>query len=419
MRIHLMASGTRGDVQPMIALGKALRDSGHEVVVVAGSNFMGWIESHGLKALPTVDMEALMQSELGVKWVEEPNAMKQLGHMKALMNSIADEVIAITISATEGAELIISGFVTEAFTQAICEKRGVPQISLGLQPYRATRSGPASLLAPFPRANNVLNRFAGRFAERIAWSMSAPTAQKLRQKLGLPPHTTRSYVRAAHRIPALYAFSPAVVPPVDDANAHTTGFWFLDEAYTPPDDLTRFIEAGEPPLYIGFGSMSSSDPTRTVQMVAEALKRIGRRGILARGWSGAQVSDVPNYLQVLDHTSHTWLFPRMAAVVHHGGAGTTAAGLRAGVPSLIIPHMADQPFWGRRVHHLGVGVKPIERHKLTLESLTASLDALVNDRQIASRAADLGARIRDERGVDNAVDWINAYIGQSEQKILA
>lgn len=419
MRIHLMASGTRGDVQPMIALGKALHDAGHEIVVVAGSNFVNWIESHGLTALPTVDMEALMQSELGVKWVEAPNPMAQMRHMKALMNSITDQVIDMTISTAEGAELIITGFVTEAFTQAICEKRGILQISLGLQPYRATRSGPASILAPRPRTSSILNLWAGQFAERITWSMSQPTAEKLRQRLGLPPHTTRSYLRAVRNAPALYAISPSVVPPVDDANAHTTGYWFLDEDYTPPDDLVRFIESGEPPIYVGFGSMSSSDPTRTIAMVAEALARIGRRGILAKGWSGVQIEDIPNHLHVVGSVSHTWLFPRMAAVVHHGGAGTTAAGLRAGVPSLIIPHMADQPFWGRRVYHLGVGVRPIERARLSVESLTASLDALLNDSQIASHAAELGARIRAERGVENAVTWINNYVGQPAQKLLA
>lgn len=409
MRVHLMASGTRGDVQPMIALGKALREAGHEVVVVGGSNFVSWIESHGLTAVPTVDMEALMQSELGVKWVEESNPMKQLGHMKALMNSIDDQVIDMTISTAEGAELIITGFVTEAFTQAVCEKYGIPQISLGLQPYRATKSGPASMLALQPRTDSLLNVFTGQFAERVTWSMSQSTAAKLRQQLGLPPHTARSYTRAARNVPALYAMSPSVVPPVDDANAYTTGYWFLDEEYTPPEDLTRFIEAGDPPIYVGFGSMSSSDPSRTVAMVAEALKRIGRRGILARGWSGVQIDDIPDHVYVVGSTSHSWLFPRMAAVVHHGGAGTTAAGLRAGVPSFIIPHMADQPFWGRRVYHLGVGVKPIERHKLTTDSLTASLDALLNDQQIASRAAELGERIRSERGVDNAVAWIESY----------
>jgi UDP:flavonoid glycosyltransferase YjiC (YdhE family) len=210
----------------------------------------------------------------------------------------------------------------------------------------------------------------------------------------------------------LYAIDPHVVPPVDDTNAVTTGYLFLDEAYTPPADLIRFLEAGDAPVYVGFGSMSSSDPMRTIHLIAEALAKVGRRGVLARGWSGADHITVPDHIYLLDKTSHTWLFPHMAAVVHHGGAGTTAAGLRAGKPTLIVPHMADQPYWGRRIHELGVGVKPIPRHQLTLDTLTKRLKTLLTDSDIQTRAVALGDQIRADDGVANAVNWIQAFISR-------
>lgn len=411
MRITILASGTRGDVQPMIALGRALRDAGHSVRVVAGSNFAAWIESYGLEAFPTIDMESLMQSEAGIRWVESPTQFGQLKYMRALMSTVTDEMVNDAIHSTEGADLLIGGFVSEPFLQAVSEKRGVPLVIVALQPYRATRSGAASILPVLPRADSVLNRWSGQFAERIAWSVAQEAIPLLRARLGLPPHTARSYLRAIRAIPALYAISPHVVPPVHDANVHSTGYLFLDEDYTPPDDLRRFIEAGAPPVYIGFGSMSSSDPARTVRLVAEALARVGRRGVLARGWSGAQgnIPALPDHVYVLDKVSHSWLFPRVEAVVHHGGAGTTAAGLRAGKPTLIVPHMADQPFWGRRVYELGVGPKPLPRTKLTLDALTERLRTLLTDSRIQANAAALGERIRAERGVERAVAWIQVF----------
>lgn len=410
MQIVVMASGTRGDVQPMIALGKALQAQGHQVRLIAGSNFATWIESHGLETFSTFDMEALMQSELGVKWVESTNGLQQLRHMTRLLNQFDDQIVLDTLKGTQGADLLIGGFTGEPYTQAVSEKYRIPLISVGLQPYRATRSGEASLMPLLPRHSHIANRWIGLLAERFAWNVGAKTAGILRQQLDLPAHTARSYTQRARQIPALYAISPHVTPPVDDAHAYTCGYWFLDEDYTPPADLVRFIDGDQPPIYIGFGSMPSSDPTHTVEIAAEALRRLGRRGVLVTGWSGVQIMDVPEHLYLLDKAPHHWLFPKMAAVVHHGGAGTTAAGLRAGKPTLIIPHMADQPYWGRRVHELGIGTKPISRRKLTLDNLAQRLNMLLTDQTIQAKAAALGACIREEQGIENAVAWINRFL---------
>jgi UDP:flavonoid glycosyltransferase YjiC (YdhE family) len=411
--IAVMASGTRGDVQPMIALGQGLQAAGHRVRLIAGSNFVPWVESYGLECYPTVDMEALMRSERGIAWVESRSQIKQLQTMKALMGSIDERSIQDTIDGTQGAELLIGGFIAEPYLQAISERHSTPQISVALQPYRATSLGAASLVPILPRANSLLNRWMGRFTERMSWSIWQPSVNRLRARLGLAAHSARSYLQAAHGIPALYAISAHVVPPLDDQHTHTTGYWFLDEPETPSAGLLDFLDRGDPPVYLGFGSMSSSDPAATVRMMVSALAEVGRRGVLARGWSNAAVGDLPAHVYGLDKAAHSWLFPRMAAVVHHGGAGTTAAGLRAGRPTLVVPHMSDQPFWGRRVHELGVGPKPLPRARITAATLAERLHTLVADQQLSGKAAALGAQIRAEPGLEQALAWIERFIAGS------
>jgi UDP:flavonoid glycosyltransferase YjiC (YdhE family) len=205
----------------------------------------------------------------------------------------------------------------------------------------------------------------------------------------------------------LYGYSPAVIPKPPDwgEDTHVTGYWFLDpvEAWTPPAALVEFLEAGPPPVFVGFGSMSSRKPEETTALIVDALDRAGQRAILLSGWGGLEGARVPDTVFVVDAVPYSWLFPRVAAVVHHGGAGTTSAGLRAGVPSLVIPFFGDQPFWGRRVAALGVGPEPVPRRRLTAERLARALREAVTDEGMRQRAAELGARIRTEDGVGRAV----------------
>jgi sterol 3beta-glucosyltransferase len=195
-----------------------------------------------------------------------------------------------------------------------------------------------------------------------------------------------------------------------------TGYWFLDEAvdWTPPAALTNFLGSGAPPVYIGFGSMGSCKPAETTDLVLESLARTEQRAILQSGWGGLKKTNLPETVFMVDSISHSWLFPRMAAVVHHGGAGTTAAGIRAGVPSIVIPFFGDQLFWGQRVEALGVGTAPIPRKQLTAELLAQAIHRVVTDRVMRQRAANLGAKIQAEDGIANAVraiESIDANLG--------
>jgi sterol 3beta-glucosyltransferase len=414
MRITMAALGTRGDVQPMIALGKGLQAAGHTIRVIAGENFANWVQSYGFEFIGTVDMEALMTSENGVAWSQgSDNPRQQLRHMKNLLNEYGEGMVQSVYRSCQDADLLMSGFVSDSLVQAMSEKYGIPQISAMLQPYRPTRSGAASMVPIIKRGSSILNLWFGYFIERQLWSVSSDITNHLRTDLlGLPAHNASSYARALHRIPAIQGFSRYVVPPAADWDDHmyTTGYWFLDEDWQPSADLLRFLENGPAPVYLGFGSMSTRKPEETLHMAVEALQRSGQRGVFARGWSGIEASHLPDTVFMLDKAPHSWLFPRMAGVVHHGGAGTTAAGLHAVVPAFIVPHMSDQPYWARRVYELGVGVKPVERPKLTTDKLAEGIRALTTDARMKQAAAQLGEKIRQEDGVENAVQAVERIL---------
>jgi sterol 3beta-glucosyltransferase len=417
MHITILALGTRGDVQPMIALGKGLKSAGHSVHLIGGENFADWIRGHGLECTTTVDIQALVQSEAGVAMLESgQNMLKLMNTMKQLMRQYRDVILAPLQAAAQHSDLMLSGFGGDSFAQTLSEKFGVRQISAPLQPYYPTRSGATTMQTIAPHSETVINKWIGGFIESMAWTMSGETTNYMRQQLGLKPHTSRSYSRIAHTIPTVYGFSRHIVPPPPDwpDHVHVTGYWFLDHEpdFQPPEALTQFLAAGTAPIYVGFGSMANSDPAQTFSIVSEALAQAGQRGIVGKGWSGVKAESFPEHIHALDNIPHSWLFPRMAGVVHHGGAGTTAAGLQAGVPSLLIPHGTDQPFWARRLHDLGLSPKPIPRNKLALDRLMQGMKALVTDNAMRDQARAMGQKIRAERGVETAVELIERYMAR-------
>jgi sterol 3beta-glucosyltransferase len=205
----------------------------------------------------------------------------------------------------------------------------------------------------------------------------------------------------------LYGFSSTVVPrPADwGSELALTGYWFLDRTrdWKPPRELEQFLAAGPKPICVGFGSMPSVDPEQTTELFTRALALAGRRGILLTGWGGLARARLPETVLALDAAPHDWLFPRVAAVVHHGGAGTTAAALRAGVPALVVPFIADQRFWGQRLTALGAGLGPLPRRQLQPEPLASALRALVENPAYGARAAKISEQLSREDGVARAV----------------
>ena len=216
----------------------------------------------------------------------------------------------------------------------------------------------------------------------------------------------------------MHPISRHVIPVPSDWPGHVfaTGYWFLDapDTWTPPDDLSAFLASGEAPVYVGFGSMVGTKPKELTDIIIGALQKANVRGVLASGWGGIEADAVPDSIFMLKQAPHSWLFPRMAALVHHGGAGTTAAGLRAGKPTFISPYFGDQPFWSERIYSLGVGPKPIHQNKLTIDSLGDAIIELVSSSAFQEKAKSLGKLICQEDGVGNAIAIIEKTLQQKQ-----
>ncbi|MBW4642468.1 MAG: glycosyltransferase, partial [Goleter apudmare HA4340-LM2] len=298
----------------------------------------------------------------------------------------------------------------------IAEKLQIPGfLSLFLPLYTPTTAFPSPI---FP---NLKGGWYNQLTYQLLPLLTAPYLHVINQwrqeRLGLKPRFwTEKEIIGSHgnSTPILYAYSPQVIPRPNDWNSRTivTGYWFSDTSanFVPPLQLLDFLAAGKPPVCVGFGSMTGQNPSELTEIVLTALKNTGQRGILLTGWGGISNADLPDDVLKLEAVPHDWLFPRVAAVVHHGGAGTTAAALKAGVPNVIIPFFGDQPFWGQRVEALGVGPKPIPKKHLTAEKLAAAIQVAVNDQEMRQRALSLSEKIQAENGVEQTVKLINRFL---------
>jgi len=322
------------------------------------------------------------------------------------------------LAAGQGMDLVLAGMGGVYIGIAIAEKLGLPFLQAYVVPFTPTRDFSSVLT---PKLPTPFNRLSHGLTRQLMWQgfRSADTLAR-RKALDIPmaPFSGPYNSKATRDMPILYGFSPSVIPVPSDwgDNTHVTGYWFVDEAddWTPPSALMDFLQDGAPPVCIGFGSMSNRDPEETANLVIRTLKQTNQRAILLSGWGGLKKSQLPDFIFMIDSIPHSWLFQRVAAVVHHGGASTTAAGLRAGVPSVIVPFFGDQPFWGRRIAELGVGPNPIPRTKLTSEKLAIAIQQAVTDKGMRERAARLGEKIRAEGGIGCAA----AVVQQIEKRIL-
>jgi sterol 3beta-glucosyltransferase len=411
MRILLIGFGSRGDVQPLLALGHGLEAAGYEVAIGAGSNFRALIEKEGFAYEAfRIDMEEMINSENGKEWINNSsdNPMREAQNMKRVLGDAADVTGEDLLAMINRADVVVSGLPTFTFIHGLCKKLNKKHFTINLFPFSPTSVADATMIPYTPHLNTPLNRLAGYVQQYFLYWIFKDASNAFFAKQGIPPISYTDYTRAYNKeVPILYGVSPHVMPhPADWKAANfVTGYWFHDAPsdWQPSQALTDFLNAGEAPVYIGFGSMSNKNPEATAKLMIEALQKAGKRGIIHTGWAGLRAENLPKEIFLLDFAPHDWLFPRMAAVIHHGGSGTTAAALRAGVPSAIVPHFGDQPYWGRRVYELGVGAAPIPRHKLNSDRLAKAIQAMVNSPSMKEKAAKLGVEIRQERGVDEAV----------------
>jgi len=320
------------------------------------------------------------------------------------------------IAATEDADAIFYGLIGFMIAPSLMEKFQIPAMGIYLQPHYPTGAFSPALMPPL--ANWIpfrqgINKFIYKAVDVMSDKVFRPMIDKVRQELlNLPPLNTNPSQLARRAFPITHGFSPLVVQaPQDWREAlHISGYWFLDEDYEPSNKFSEWLSAGESPVYIGFGSMTQRDKEATTTMILEAVEMAGVRCVLLSGWAEIGQRELPDNFFMVDNVPHSWLFPKMAAVVHHGGAGTSAAGLRAGVPSILVPHLGDQPFWADRVYRLGVSPKPIPRNKLSAKRLAEAITEATTDESMKRRAAELGEKIRAEDGIANAIRFFEDYV---------
>ena len=418
MKITILTIGTRGDVQPFIALSLGLKQAGYEIKIVTHSIFESWIKSYGFDfAFIEGNPQEFIESEEGRKILESgSNPIEFIRLFSQSISPFVDSLMSDIWQACQSTDAIIA-HSTLFWTYDLAQKLNVPYFLASYTPQSATTNYPVAM-GSGKSSSGVLNYLSYPLSSLILWQIfKKPVNQWLKSNLGL---SSRSFWRSPifsmrkQKVPFLYAYSNYVLPKPRNwrKEDYVTGYWFLDSAsdWTPPGNLTNFLNAGSPPVYIGFGSMSNRDPETTTKIAIAALEKTNQRGIISTRWGGINNLDLPNNVFKINSVPHNWLFPQCAAVVHHGGAGTTAAGLKAGVPTVIVPFFSDQPFWGHRIADLGVGTEPIEQKVLTVENLSVAIEAAVTNKLTRDRAIDLSKQICSENGVDNAVKAIKQHL---------
>jgi UDP:flavonoid glycosyltransferase YjiC (YdhE family) len=417
-RITIFAAGSRGDIQPCAILGLGLQQAGFQVLMAVPQNFAGLMRSYGLTFhLLRGDVQQIMSGDAGQEFMEagDGNPIRSILAMRKMLGPIAMQMADDVLEACRDADALISLAVFATLGKTITQIRGIPLINVEPTPVLPTRAFPAPGWPLQKNLGGMLNGFSGFAMLQVIWQWYRPFVNEFRNHYGLQALKGTDFHRILTSAPLLGAYSPTVIPhPSDWSNKiHITGYWFQDnqQEWRPSNELESFLEKGEPPVYVGFGSMPGHSRGHFSKIVLEALAQSGQRGIIATGWGGINVMKIPDDIFVLDSAPHGWLFPRMLAVVHHGGAGTTAEGLRADVPSVIVPFIVDQLFWGKRVEALGAGTKPLQAKNLTIDKLAEAILTATTDSKMKEQSRKLGKAIRAEHGVDNAVELIKQYLG--------
>ncbi len=413
-----MSLGTRGDVQPFVALGAALRARGGDVTVSTGVGFEAMIEGAGLKSASfSSNYQTLLQRP------DVQDAMHTLsGKLRMLRKSrerIRQELEEQwNLTHKIRPDLIVYNPKT-AFAAQAAHSIGAVAVPALLQPVLAPTAAFPLMVVSTGNLGACANRFSHRLATGMAGRLNRKNFRAFERahdgsmELG-DFDELRGFAPGGRNVPRLHAYSRHLVPRPDDwpVEETITGYWFRENDqtdWTPPAALARFLMSGPPPVYIGFGSMPTRDAQKTAQAAIEALRQAGLRGVLSRGWGGLEMPNAGEDIHVISGAPHGWLFPRCAAIVHHGGAGTTHQALRWGRPSVVCPLFGDQPFWARRVADAGAGSEPLPMKKFTASRLADRLEVALSS-VVKARAEDLGRLVRAEAGSERAADVLESVM---------
>ena len=395
-------------------LCRELARRGHEVRFLAHVEFANMIEGSDvmLKPLPG-DLHKEFMSADAQKFFQGGNPFSFIRWYLDVAKKFAAQMTPMVRDYCAGSDIVIGTGLLDYYSNMMARLLKTKAVHAYMQPAVPTREFPCSLIAVPPfELPGWLNKLEARLYFELLWLGVRPVASYANKLLGLPSPSWRVPIREElhHGQPFIMAYSEAFLPRPKDWPDHVevSGFWFQDTppSWQPPEDLVRFIEAGSPPVYAGFGSMVMKDPQATVDAVLEAVAKNNARAVIAEGWSGYKPGKLPDNIFAVKAIPHDWLLPQMAASIHHGGAGTTGASLRAGIPQIVVPFVGDQFFWGRQVEKRGVGPRGIPHASLTAAKIGDAIGLALNDRTMRKRASDMGERVRAEKGLERAADII-------------
>ncbi|KAG9120114.1 hypothetical protein FRC07_004535 [Ceratobasidium sp. 392] len=433
MNVNIMIVGSRGDVQPYLALGQKLQQYGHVVRLATHETFRQMVKDAGLRFFniggDPHELMSYMARNPGLIPGFESIKNGDIGKKQKMVAEILERCYLSCIQSDDeqdggaafAADAIISNPPTFAHVHC-AEALGIPLLLSFTMPWCATASFPHPLVN-IKQSDKTEPRMANYYSyglvDLMTWQGLGHTINKFRMKrLNLPYLSTQSAVGMLERcgIPWTYCLSPALVPKPRDWMAHidVVGFYFLDLAkgYVPPKDLQDFLDAGEPPVYIGFGSIVLDDPQKITKSVLAAVAQSGVRAVISPGWGGldeGMIKAAGSHVFALGNVPHDWLFERVSAVCHHGGAGTTAIGLRCGKPTIIVPFFGDQPWWATQIARRGAGPPPIHPKQLTAEALAVAIRIALSEETRAS-AMRAGEMIRSEDGTKNGVESFHRHL---------
>ena len=393
MKILLSSIGSRGDVQPVLALALELRAHGHDPRLCVAPNFKDWIESYGLTCIPIGP--DLKQLTGGTAPKPPPPVAPSPEQRRALAGPTVRSQFPVLIDAARGCDLVIGAGALQLATRSVTESLGIRYVFAAYCPVvlPSPDHPPPKFGVHHSLSLTAEENLALWAEEEQRWNdLFGAALNEERAKLGLPP--VDSVQRHVFTERPWLAADPVLGPAgASDLQIRQTGGWLMRDRTPLPEVVERFLADGAPPVYLGFGSMRAT--VETSRILVEAARALGLRSILSQGWGELAPIDAAGDCLSIGDVAHEMLFPRVAAVVHHGGAGTTTTAARAGTPQVIVPHHYDQPYWAHRVETLGVGARGPASDQLSVEAIVTALRACLQP-ETNARAQALAARVQPD-----------------------
>ncbi|MFF6782946.1 nucleotide disphospho-sugar-binding domain-containing protein [Streptomyces sp. NPDC012510] len=414
MRVAIITAGSRGDVAPYTGLGHGLVRAGHEVTLVTHARFEPLVGGSGVAfhSMP-VDPREELESERGQGLHRSATGAGKLYRAVEMARRLVGRMAGDMVSAARASDVLLVAGTLAPLGHTIGQGLSLPSLGVNLQPLAPTRE----FAPPMTGARSwgpAVNRATGHAVNLAVEWIFTEEVRRLRAEYGLPRTGRVRARRTRERLgwPVFHGFSPRVVPRPRDwrAGLDITGYWWpYDREGRLPAPLLDFLDAGPPPVFVGLGSATVPDPERMSAEVVRALRAAGLRGVIQRGWG--ELRGEGDDMVTIGEVPHSLLFPRMAAVVHHAGAGTTAAGLRAGVPAVPVPVQFDEAFWAARLAALGVSPGAVPLRGFKAEALTTALRRATDDPSYGRRARALAEELRTEDGVKPVLTAVDRLAG--------